>query len=330
VVSEAEDAEPDGEAEVEEPVVIDQEPAVVEPEEEDEPEPVEVASLDTLDSYRQTMTTRVVTDDEETEWTMVTEFVRDPAAYRAVWTSVEGDDDAEEAWEILQIEDTTYMRSDDGSGEGEWMAYSSADAEDIQSSADITNWMSAENYLDDEGCKSKGREKVDGQDTIHYVCDERMFTAYSGIWGVTGKLIEASLETWVSDEYGVPLRSISSWVGEDEDGVRHEYYSEGEITDINKPITIEAPSGVDVPGLPEDVPMYPGATIDVAMAGMVSFKVDAAADEVISFYQEAMPAEGWSLDSEMEGMLMFSKEGRSATIMTSEEDDLISVTVLVQ
>ena len=58
-----------------------------------------------------------------------------------------------------------------------------------------------------------------------------MFGAYGGVWGVTGKLIEASIQTWVSDEYDVPLRSITEWVGEDDDKVRHEYYSEGIITD---------------------------------------------------------------------------------------------------
>ena len=49
----------------------------------------DIRSLDTLDSYRQTMTTRTVSDGEVTEWTLVMEFVRDPAATRMVWTSVD-------------------------------------------------------------------------------------------------------------------------------------------------------------------------------------------------------------------------------------------------
>ena len=210
------------------------------------------------------------------------------------------------------------------------MSYTSEDAEEPESSADITNWMNAANYLEDPNCKRQGREDVDGQNAVLYVCDEGVFGAYGGVWGVTGKLIEASVQTWVSDEYDVPLRSITEWVGEDDDKVRHEYYSEGIITDINEPITIEPPEGVDLPGLPEDVPLYPEAKITLAMAGMVGFEVDAAMPDVIAFYKEEMVAQGWTLDSDGGEMLSFSKEGRTATVMMSASDATISGSIIVQ
>ncbi|MHB1318556.1 MAG: hypothetical protein ACYCYF_08070 [Anaerolineae bacterium] len=291
----------------------------------------DVATLDTLDSYRQSMTTRVVSGDEVTEWTILTEFVREPRAQRMVWSSVDAEGNQTESWETIQIGTTTYMRGDEASGgSAEWVSYSSEDAEEPEGSADITNWMNAANYLEDPNCKRQGREDVDGQNAVLYVCDEGVFGAYGGVWGVTGKLIEASIQTWVSDEYDVPLRSITEWVGEDDDKVRHEYFSEGIITDINEPITIEPPEGVDKPGLPEDVPLYPDAKITLAMAGMVGFEVDAALPDVIAFYKEEMVAQGWALDTDGGEMLSFSKEGRSATVMMSASDATVSGSIIVQ
>lgn len=290
----------------------------------------DIRSLDTLDSYRQTMTTRTVSDGEVTEWTLVMEFVRDPAATRMVWTSVD-EEGEEESWETVQIGTTTYMRGDENDeGQAEWISYTSEDAEEPEAAADITNWVSAGNYLDDPSCSRKGREEVDGQGATLYVCDAGVFGAYSSIWGATGKLIEGSVQTWVSDEYNVALRSISEWIGEDDEGIRHEYRSEAVITDINEPFTIEAPAGVDAPGLPDDVPLYPGATMTMAMAGIVGFEVEAALADVSAFYREQMEVEGWTLDSEYEGMLNYSKDGRTAMIMLSESDDLIEGSIMVQ
>jgi hypothetical protein len=190
--------------------------------------------------------------------------------------------------------------------------------------------MNAANYLDDANCKRKGRDDVDGQAAVLYVCEQGVFGAYSGIWGATGKLVSGSVQTWVSDEYDVPLRSISEWIGEDDDKVRHEYYSEASITDINEPIKIEAPEGVDLPGLPEDVPLYPDASITLAMAGMVGFDVEAEMADVIAFYREQMVASGWTLDTDGGEMLSFSKESRTATIMLSADDTLVSGSIIVQ
>jgi hypothetical protein len=291
----------------------------------------EVAALDSLDSYRQTMTTRSVSGDEVSEWTVVTEYVREPSAMRTVWTSVDANGNKVTSWETIQIGTTTYMRGDESQGgSAEWVSYTSGDAEEPQGSADITNWMSTANYLDDPNCKRKGNDDVDGQAAVLYVCEQGVFGAYSGIWGATGQLISGSVQTWVSKEYDVPLRSISEWVGEDNDKVRQEYYSEASITDINESITIEAPEGVSAPGLPEDVPLYPEAAITLAMAGMVGFEVEAEMADVISFYKEQMVAGGWTLDTDGGEMLSFSREARTATIMLSADETKISGSIIVQ
>ena len=290
----------------------------------------DIRSLDTLDSYRQTMTTRTVSDGEVTEWTLVMEYVRDPAATRMVWSSAD-EEGEEESWETIQIGTTTYMRGDeDDEGQAEWISYTTEDAEDPEAAADITNWVSAGNYLDDPSCKRQGSEDVDGQDATLYVCDAGVFGAFSSIWGATGKLIEGSVQTWVSDEHDVALRSISEWIGEDDEGIRHEYRSEAVITDINEPISIEAPAGIEAPGLPEDVPLYPGATMTMAMAGMVGFEVEAELADVTAFYREQMETAGWTLDSEFEGMLNYSKDGRTAMIVLSESDSTVEGSIMVQ
>ena len=68
----------------------------------------------------------------------------------------------------------------------------------------------------------------------------------------------------------------------------------------------------------------------MAMAGIVGFEVEAALADVSAFYREQMEIEGWTLDSEYEGMLNYSKDGRTAMIMLSESDDMTEGSIMVQ
>ena len=49
-------------------------------------------------------------------------------------------------------------------------------------------------------------------------------------------------------------------------------------------------------GLPSDLPIYPGAELQLAGPGSATFKVDADVDTVKKYYESQMPAAGWSLD----------------------------------
>ena len=68
----------------------------------------------------------------------------------------------------------------------------------------------------------------------------------------------------------------------------------------------------------------------MAMAGMVGFEVEAELADVTAFYREQMETAGWTLDSEFEGMLNYSKDGRTAMIVLSESDSMVEGSIMVQ
>jgi hypothetical protein len=73
-------------------------------------------------------------------------------------------------------------------------------------------------------------------------------------------------------------------------------------------------------GLPADIPIYPGATIQSAEPGMVTFKAGANLETLKNYYVEKLNAAGWTPDGEpieSEGVIMMNwKKGtQSAMIM---------------
>ena len=53
---------------------------------------------------------------------------------------------------------------------------------------------------------------------------------------------------------------------------------------------------VESAGLPQDVPIYPGATVQMIAPGMAEFQVNADMNTVESYYNEHLKAAGWTLD----------------------------------
>jgi hypothetical protein len=81
-------------------------------------------------------------------------------------------------------------------------------------------------------------------------------------------------------------------------------------------------------GLPADVPIYPGATIESVSEGMVTFQAGASLETVKNYYKEKLTAAGWALDgqpTESQGAIMMNwKKGDQKvmiTITTSGADD---------
>ena len=71
------------------------------------------------------------------------------------------------------------------------------------------------------------------------------------------------------------------------------------------------------------------------MGGMVTYTSPSSFDVVQAFYEEQMPADGWSdtgegFSSEGSAMMSYSKEGRAVSIMLTEEDGKVSVLIMSQ
>ena len=86
-----------------------------------------------------------------------------------------------------------------------------------------------------------------------------------------------------------------------------------------------------VSGLPDDVPLYPGATGLLKMDVMVMFDVPDAPDTVAKYYREKMLAAHWTLVNEMDqnGQIVqtWQKDGRILPVIVSTESGKTSVMV---
>ncbi len=71
-------------------------------------------------------------------------------------------------------------------------------------------------------------------------------------------------------------------------------------------------------GLPAELPIYPGATIQSADPGVVTFQAGASLEAVKAFYQEQLTAAGWTSDGqpfESEGVSMMNWGKGSGSVM---------------
>jgi len=291
--------------------------------ESDDEGPPDLASVIELDSYRQRIKMEGKHGDEPHSTDMLIEYVADPPAQRTVVSGTDPEEGEDMSMEFIQIGDTTYM----GGPDGEWMAMTSGDSPDM---TEMGLMDLEDNFYSDE-CKYKGKEKVNGLETRHYQCNEKALMAMPTMGG--GTIQDAEGDVWVSTKYNVAVKMIFSWKGKDNEGVAIEGRLEMNLTDINKPIKIEAPEGVEKPGLPDDIPMMNGAHDVNAMMGMVNFIVDKPAADVAKYYKSAMPKNGWKFDegaSMGDNMLSFTKGDRSANVMLNEEDSATNVTIMVQ
>jgi hypothetical protein len=71
-------------------------------------------------------------------------------------------------------------------------------------------------------------------------------------------------------------------------------------------------------GLPPEIPIFPGAKIQSAEPGSVTFMAGAGLEKVKAFYQEKLTAAGWTLDGqpiEAEGTVMMNWKEGAQTVM---------------
>jgi len=279
-------------------------------------DPEEVTAYDQLGSYRltQRMQWQIQRqeDTEEGGWLLEVAYVREPPAMHWRMTGKEGPDDEDAGtMEMIWVDGATYMSFGD-----EWMAM--VNEEDMQNP-----WSDPPQAYIASNSERVGIETVNGYRCIHYRAKED--AAILGVGAV------ASGEYWVSEEHNVVVRSIVEWTGADASGEEGRWTLQWDLTDINQPITITAPEGVSKPGIPEDVPLMPGATNVSSMMGMNSFEVEATADEVTEFYMQALEENGWTFDSSvMDTMHVFTKGNRALTLMINADETPTSVVIMIE
>lgn len=301
-------------------------------EEEDEFDLSSLSSTAELSSYKSTMWITMVTDDngQEEEQTIEVsiEYTSEPKAQHITMSGAVTGPGAEGGTiEMYLIEDTMYMKMED-----QWLSMPGTE-EDLDEDAFITPDAMLEDLC---GWKKEGSDEINGVKVEHWTftkddIDECM--PYEDLTGL-GELTNADGDLYVAkdDNYVVLMElmyegeNLDMDIGDTDEGVkvvRMEIHYE--TTDVNEPFTIEVPAeAMESSSLPDDIPVPDGTTGVNNMFGMISFTSETAPEEVYGFYQEEMPNKGWtevSADA-MSGlwMLEFTKDGRTANIMITEDD----------
>jgi len=276
-----------------------------------------------IKSYRQDTQWLNVEGEDRTEFSVNIEWVKEGPARRMVMSGYDKDGKHFE-WEIIEIADAQYMRMGD-----QWMSLSGG--QEPPTGEEMLIWTNPDTWKNEPACSYKGQETYEGQKTKRWSCTKEVFAGADVI--PNGTIEEGRVDSWVSEEYDIPVHTVVEWQGKDADGKNYAFRLEAKVYDINKPITIEPPEASALPGLPEDIPMMEGAKEVFAMGQMVSFKVEASVDEATAFYTKAMANNGWKAGeaSGVPGMMTFTKEKRQVQIMISEEDaKTVSVTFMLQ
>ncbi len=276
-----------------------------------------------MKTYRVRYTMRWETTKEgkkETgSWEMMEEIVKEPPAHRVVWTSVDAEGKTS-TLEFIQIGKDIYMNIG-----ADWMAMTSSETDIFEGNP----WLSNPFGLI-EGNRGRLVERnvvVNGVPTNRYAFDESTVGAVLGL----GAVAKAKGDVWVSTQFNVTVKYVAHYEGKNfaiaggEEGVLDVSF---DLTDINKPITIEPPAGVK-PAMPEDIPIMDNAMELNAAFGAITYKTNKDVQTATAFYETQMPAYGWTKEeSAIPGFLSFAKGERKAQVIIQAEEGKTTVTIM--
>ena len=308
-------------------------PEVEEEEEvEEELDTSSLSSASDLSSYRSTMHVTMTTDmdgqEEEQTIEMIIEYTSEPPAQHIVMSgAIEGPEGEGGTVEMYLVEGTMYMKMED-----QWLSLPATE-EDIDSDA----FISADAMLEDLcGWKKEGKDEIDGVDVVHWTLSKEDIDECLPPEDLAdmGDLSQATGDLYIAEDDNYVVLMEMTFEGEDLDMDLEDTEETAKVvrmtvhyeaTDVNEPFTIEVPAeAAESSSLPDDIPVPEGASGINNMFGMISFTAETPPQEVFDFFQEQMPNNGWTEASAeaMSGlwMLEFTKDGRTASIMISEDD----------
>lgn len=272
------------------------------------------------------------------------ERIQEPPAAHTVIHSVDEKGKASDL-ELVQVEGVLYLRTKEGETWEEWLSMATEEAAEMSPSdlfaapfRGLTGWTARDLNVVDR------HENVNGVDTTHYRVSDATMAQFIRAANLPGEGEEAQEETltyikaeadfWVANKGGYLVKS-SIHIEGTEDDKPFTWDVATEVLALNEPLKIEAPAGVAKPGLPEDVPAFPGAKMMASIQGMSSFQTPASVKEVGDFYKRELPARGWTLreggmETDQMTMYTFTKDGRSCQVMITREGDTTSFNIFCQ
>lgn len=304
----------------------------------------EIGTPSNLTSYRGNMSISISGTDEgeaiSASMSFLIEYTKDPLAQHFV-ISAEGFEDADnmQGIEMYQIDNMAYLQLDD-----EWLSVPAT--EEMLAN---TGFIQPEDILEDTcGWKRESDTEYDGIQVHHLTTSKEDMEACLTAEQLAdiGQLTSASGDLYIAIEGTYIVHLDIAFEGQNLEvgmGADDQVLDDGRVEftfgmkDVNEPFTIELPEeALASSSLPEDIP-FPDDAQDLANAfGMITFNSASSVAEVADFYRTAMPQNGWTevSASEVSGMFMmeYSKDGRTASLMISSDEDtgLTSVMLTIQ
>ncbi len=207
---------------------------------------------------------------------------------------------------IIHIGDKSWFRVDE-----QWMEVS---GEEISTFDDMLLTLDSATAGLTGDARLVGQEEVNGVATRRYSFDESIMGQALGVYS------KIKGDVWVAVDGDYVVRY--AFTAEDDEAT---YQWSWEVYDINAPFTIEPPA--EAQGARDDIPFMPDATERYSFGAMTTYETASDLTAVVNFYQEGMPAQGWTYDeagsmvSDQFAMLSFTKEGVTISITVSPLDD---------
>lgn len=178
------------------------------------------------------------------------------------------------------------------------------------------------------GADEAGSETVNDTAAHHYTFDERAFGQPS--------VVKSTGEMWVATEGGyivkylLTTKGAADYFGEGIEGtISYDY----ELTDVNKPVTF-APLPADCPAGMVDAPLLPDASNVLNMPSILTYDTSSSLVESAAFYQEQIPALGWTLIGEPSigettALLEFTQGNQTMSVIIVADDTGTNVQILL-
>ena len=178
------------------------------------------------------------------------------------------------------------------------------------------------------GANEAAREKVNDVEANHYTFDQFALGQ--------GDLTESTGELWVASEGGYIVKYVlttkanADFFGEGREGTLTWDY---QLSDVNLPVTLTLPDDCP-PGL-VDAPMLPDASNVISPGGMLAYDTSSSLADVTAFYQEQMPALGWTPQgapavTDTNTFLTYTMGAETMTIIIVTTEAGTEVTILVE
>ncbi len=291
----------------------------------------EESALKSLKSYKTTWsfewTGKKDGKDQTVKWRSTEEYTAQPLATHTKFETTDSLEPSQNgSMEFYQLGDKTYMVTVQD-GKPTCMAFSSEDNKPSGSMLNRNAFGSISNG------KFVGAETLNGVRTKHYRYDEKatgvnLFTKLSG-------------DVWVAEDGGYVVKDVAQWEGRlfgllggsaAADEVGKGSWTQ-EVTAINQPFEITAPSGCE--NAAESLPIMADATEKASFGAMTTYKSTSKLADVVKFYQAEMPKAGWTAEGEAQvtegfASLAFTRDGKKASIVLTTDDAKVNVMITVE